>query len=271
MFNSPLRYPGGKTFLTPELNRILDIIGLRKPMYIEPYAGGAGAALNLLFADRVSKIIINDYDPAIFSFWKSVVNEPERFARKVISTPITIKEWEKQKLIYLDENANSFERGFATFFLNRTNRSGVMNSGPIGGMKQNGTYKINARYNKKDLAERIKKIGKLKNRIEVCHEEGIELTKKYLKRKNVFIYLDPPYFKQGAMLYLRHYKEQDHKNLAELLNNNADKNWILTYDDKVKIKNFYPKRAKKRLLLNYRIQASRKARELMIYSDTTKV
>src|SRR3989344_8634345 len=166
-FNSPLRYPGGKSILVAELNRLIVAIGNHKPIYVEPYAGGAGAALGLLITDKVERIVINDLDKAIYAFWKSVTDESERFTRKIFSTPVTITEWKKQRQIYLDDNADTFKRGFATFFLNRTNRSGVMNAGPIGGIKQGGNYKINARYNKSDLAARILEIGKYKSRIQV--------------------------------------------------------------------------------------------------------
>lgn len=273
-YHSPLRYPGGKTFLASEFQRIIEIIGLNKPTYIEPYAGGAGAALSLLFANKVKRIIINDLDDSIYAFWKSVQEKPERFARKILITPVTIKEWKRQKQIYLDENANTFEKGFATFFLNRTNRLGVMNGGPIGGKDQAGSYKVNARYNKKDLAARIRKIGEYKSRIEVLNEDGIQLTKKYLGKANTFIYLDPPYFKKGAMLYLNHYGEAEHKKLAGLLNKNADRYWVLTYDEVAQIRNLYPDRNRKRLALKYSVYDSnmvREARELMIFSDKMSV
>src|ERR1700722_15207282 len=113
---SPLRYPGGKAFLTAELQRIIDKIGLKKPVYVEPYAGGAGAALALLFADKVKKIVINDYDVAIYSFWKSVVDQSEAFAEKILSTPVTVAEWKRQKKIYSSNLSRTFQRGFAAFF-----------------------------------------------------------------------------------------------------------------------------------------------------------
>lgn len=270
-FYSPLRYPGGKAFLTPTLERIIRAIGPDKPTYVEPYAGGAGAALYLLFTNKVRKIIINDLDKSIFAFWKSVIEKPEWFVHKILTTPVTVVEWKKQKKIYSEENSNLFERGFATFFLNRTNRSGVMNAGPIGGKGQHGFYKINDRYNKRNLADRIRKIAKIRSRISLLNEDGIEVVKKYLHKKKTFIYLDPPYFKKGAMLYLNHYKEADHLELANLLNSNACKNWVLTYDEVKKIRKFYCNRDKKRLFLKYNVYDSnrvRNARELMIFSDS---
>lgn len=273
-FYSPLRYPGGKTFLAKEFERILEAIKLNRPVYVEPYTGGAGAALTLLFEGKVKKIIINDLDMGIYTFWKSVTEQSEKFAKKIITTPVTIREWEKQKKIYLNKNAKTFDRGFATFFLNRTNRSGVLNAGPIGGKDQTGNYKINARYNKKNLAERVRNIGKYKKYIKVLNEEGIELTKKYLNKKNTFIYLDPPYMKKGELLYLDLYEKKDHKKLADLLNSKANSHWVLTYEEMKQVRLFFPDRKRKRLSLKYSVHDSnkiRKARELMIFSDSVVV
>lgn len=147
-----------------------------------------------------------------------------------------------------------------------------MNAWPIGGINQSGTYKINARYNKKDLAARVRKIGRYKSRIKVFNEEGIEFTERCLKRENTFIYLDPPYFKKGAMLYLNYYREVDHKELAKLLNRNARHHyWILTYDWARKTLSFYPKRNRKQLDLNYRVRGSRRAKEVMFSSNPIKI
>jgi DNA adenine methylase len=265
---SPLRYPGGKALLAKELEEIISKIGLSKPTYVEPYAGGAGAALSLLFTDKVKEIIINDKDPRIFAFWKSITEHPKKFAQRIKVTPVTIEEWKKQKKIYSDLEADIFDKGFATFFLNRTNRSGLLNGNPIGGINQTGSYKIDARYNKDALIERVLKIGRYKKRIEVRNNEGIELTKKYIGRSNTFIYLDPPYFVQGAMLYFSDYTALHHKELADLLNDNAKKHWLLTYDERNKIKDLYPKRHRERRPYHYRVRDSRKARELMIFSDS---
>ena len=271
MHCSPLRYPGGKTFLASEFARILDAIGMNKPIYVEPYAGGAGAALTLLFADKVERIVINDYDKAIYSFWKAVTEDTSSFVRKIYATPVTTAEWEKQKDIYHDDSADRFKRGFATFFLNRTNVSGVMNAWPIGGIEQEGTYKIDARFNKKNLVAKVRKIGRYKDRIEVRKDDGIKLSEKYLDKPNTFIYLDPPYFQKGACLYMNHYKEDNHAKLAAALNTHADARWILTYDDVPQILDLYAEREGiKRISLSYRVRTVRRAKELMISSDPLK-
>ena len=242
---SPLRYPGGKTFLSPFFDGVIKDNGLEKVTYVEPFAGGAGAALTLLLSGKVNRIVINDLDKAIYAFWKSAIFDSVKFTKKIHSTPVTIKEWKKQKAIYNNPKAGRFELGFATFFLNRTNTSGILDGGPIGGIKQKGEYKISARFNK----------------------DGLELINDYLNKRNTFIYLDPPYFEKGSSLYLNHYKKENHEALAKKLNQNPDAFWLLTYDNKKEIKSLYPDRKIVGFSLNYNAYKSRIGREIMIMSD----
>lgn len=266
-YHSPLRYPGGKTSLLPFFEKIIENYSLEKITYIEPFAGGAGAALALLLSGKVDRIVINDLDKAIYAFWKSSVFNSAKFIKKIKSTPVTIREWKKQKAIYDNPKVSQFDLGFATFFLNRTNMSGILDGGPIGGLKQESEYKIDARFNKDTLIERIRQIALYKDKISVFNKDGLKLISKYLDKKNAFIYLDPPYFEKGATLYLNHYKKEDHEALAKKLNQNPDAFWLLTYDNKKEIKSLYPERKIVNFSLNYNAYESRKGREVMILSD----
>ena len=268
---SPLRYPGGKTTLFPFFDKVIKENGLGHVTYIEPFAGGAGAALALLFLEKVDRIVINDLDRAIYSFWKSAVFSSKKFIEKMDSTPITIKEWRKQKLVYTNPKSKQFDLGFATFFLNRTNISGILDGCPIGGLDQKGKWKIDARFNKIGLADRICQIAQYKNRISVFNKDGVELINDYLGKEDTFIYLDPPYYEKGAALYLNHYKKEDHAGLAKRLNDNADAFWLLTYDNKKEIKSLYSDRQMIDFTLNYNAYEVRKGKEVMIVSDALTV
>ena len=157
---SPLRYPGGKARLATFLGDVITLNKIVNCTFVEPFAGGAGAALTLLFLEKVDSIIINDFDKAIYSFWDSILLDTDSFIEKLETVDLTIHEWERQKEIYNSVDSTKLELGFASFYLNRTNRSGIIEGGPIGGRNQSGKWKIDARFNRINLIERIKKISK---------------------------------------------------------------------------------------------------------------
>ena len=269
-FDSPLRYPGGKASLAAFLSQTIEINGLSDCSYIEPFAGGAGAALRLIREGVVSEVYLNDLDRRITSFWHSVLYESERFAGAIMSIPISVSEWKKQQRIcHLGDSTDSFELGFATFYLNRCNRSGiVLGAAPIGGYAQMGKWKIDARFYRNTLAERVLAIGKLRDRIHVTNMDALELlitySSYYHERKRVFMYLDPPYYSNGSRLYMNSYHDQDHRELASYLRGQGNLKWIMSYDDTDFIRNLYSGCKISALSLEYSLQRRRKAQELLI-------
>lgn len=279
-FASPLRYPGGKTCLVPKLEKVLEKKSSynEKITFAEPYAGGAGASLVLLFSGKVNKIIINDLDTAIYTFWKIAVQDTKYLIRKINQVSITIQEWRKQKSTYISlkdkKNLSSKDErnlAFATLFLNRTNRSGIMRGGPIGGIKQLGKWKIDERFTKKTIINRLEKLYKFSNKIEVLNLDGIKLLKKLERRKNTsqyFIFLDPPYFQKGKSLYLNNYNDNDHKELSNFLIRSPLKKWIMTYNDISFIKNLYKKMLIKNFKIRHDAHYSKVGREIAIFPKT---
>lgn len=266
---TPLRYPGGKTSLFRFFGEIIERHAWSNVRYIEPYAGGAGSALSLLITGKVSSIVINDYDPTIFCFWQSILKHPKDFIRKIQHTPITIQQWKIQKAIYTKRDASKpFELGFSTFFLNRTNRSGILNAGPIGGNAQTGEWKIDARYNKERLMQKINLLASYKDRITVHNMDGMEIFKKYLTDSNSLFYLDPPYYAKSSKLYLNAFNEENHEDLALILNKNNNAKWVLTYDSVPEIRQLYCRRHSAPFDLIYSAHHSTKTgSEIMIFSD----
>jgi DNA adenine methylase len=229
---SPLRYPGGKNCIFPFMSKYLyenNLIGIS---YAEPYAGGAGLALRLLFEEYVNNIYINDLDPSIYAFWKSILLRPIDFCEWIEKVDIDIDNWHKYKIIqnnYL--TADSFELAKSTFFLNRTNISGVIKGGPIGGIHQKGKYKLNARFNKQQLIQKILKIASFSDRISVSNHDGLEFLRRLKRlRKDVLIYLDPPYVVKGSDLYMNFLKKSDHIELRNTIRK-MNKPWIISYDN----------------------------------------
>jgi DNA adenine methylase len=266
---SPLRYPGGKASLYTRLRALLRYNGLTSGTYIEPYAGGAGAALGLLVTGQVARIVINDLDPAIYAFWRCLIDSPKDFSQMIRDAQLSVDEWEKQHDAYLHAPRDDYARlGFATFYLNRTNRSGVLNGGPIGGMDQTGNYKIDARFNKDTLLERVRLIGMYSRRIAVHNADGIAIIQEYARNVDAFIYADPPYFEKAGSLYLNSFTTEDHEALAACLNGLGDTRWLLTYDNVPEVARLYAKRRSEEFSLNYSAHRVIKAKEIMVYSDS---
>jgi len=264
---SPLRYPGGKSCLSDFLASVIKNNKIKDCTYVEPYAGGAGAALTMLFLEKVDNIIINDLDKSIYSFWRSVLNQTDAFIEKIETTKVSMKEWYKQREIYRSKNPNQLDLAFATFFMNRTNRSGIIEGGVIGGVNQTGNWLIDARFNKPALIQRIRNIASYKSRIQVTNEDGIELLKRIHKNKNQFIYLDPPYYLKGSALYLNHYVQDNHESLAKFLNKHNNFYWVLTYDNVPEIKALYLARQYYDFSLQYHIDLPKLGNEILVHSD----
>ena len=270
-FASPFRYPGGKSRFTGLLSRIIDnnYNNSDRLTLIEPYAGGAGASLKLLLSGLVDRIIINDLDEAVYTFWKTAVSKPDFLIRKIRETEINIEEWRIQKEIFTNRASYSEEKlAFATLFLNRANRSGIIEGGPIGGKNQAGEWNVRSRFNKDTIIKRIERIEANKDKIKVLNLDGISLLRKLEKHKyndNYFIFLDPPYQQMGSSLYLNHYKDHDHKKLARHLKESCLK-WMMTYDDTQFITDIYEENVKYRFTVSHKAYKSRIGKEILIFA-----
>ena len=253
---------------------LIDKYGHRGGIYIEPFAGGAGVAIELLENGVVSEIVINDLDKGIYSFWRAILEETDRFLEQVRRIPLTIDEWKKQRSICFEKNKKySFELGFATFYMNRTNRSGIIKAGAIGGMEQSGLWKLDARFNREDLIFRIKKIAENKSKIHLYNKDIKSFLENYVPKyeENTFIYFDPPYFNKGKQLYLNFFNYNDHIRIEKLIGDTVNCDWIITYDDEPEIEKIYEKYCIKKIELNYSVAKKKKAKELIIFESSSGV
>jgi DNA adenine methylase len=240
---TPLRYPGGKGKLALYIKALMKKNLLVDGEYVEPYAGGAAIALELLFHEYVQRIHINDVSRPVYSFWKSVLAHTESLSKLIVDTPLSVASWDKQKKILENaEDHDELELGFATFFLNRTNRSGILNGGIIGGRDQTGPWKIDARYNAAELSQRIKAIAGMKNRIKLTRQDALQFLKSGTARwpEKTLIYIDPPYYVKGRDLYYDFYEPKDHAKVAILITESIHRQkWIVSYDNVPAIRDLY--------------------------------
>lgn len=266
---TPLRYPGGKARFAPFLASVMRDNGLSGSHYLEPYAGGAGVALELLFHGDASHIHINDLDPAVFDFWVAITQQPEEILRLLADTPVDIAQWLHWRSVLRGEiSVGQAERGFATLFMNRTNRSGVLKGGVIGGLDQTGPYKLDARLKKEVLAKRIEMIALHASCISVYNEDAHSLLKRChaFLPKHSLVYLDPPYYFKGQGLYRNFYEHDDHVQIAGLLQSRAFKtSWVVSYDNVEQIRQMYRMSQSLAYGLNYTAQVRYVGSEVMFF------
>ena len=269
IYYSPLRYPGGKGKIAKFFHAIFDDNKLSDGTYVEPYAGGASVALSLLFNEYASNIIINDIDRSIYAFWQSVLVHTDELCKRIEKAKINIKTWEECKQLQKKKKAaDILDLGFSTFFLNRTNRSGIISGGIIGGKKQDGKWKMDARFNKEDLICRIKRIREYRNRIKVYNMDAIQLLQKTASLFSVktLFYFDPPYYENGRKLYVNFYKGRDHEKIASQVQAIKKAQWIISYDCKNQIKKLYSGCHQIKYKLNYSATSASEGSEIMFFS-----
>jgi DNA adenine methylase len=267
---SPLRYPGGKWRLTPFFQHLITLNFKRPPTYLEPYAGGSSLALSLLFSGLVQEIFLNDLDEAIYAFWHSVLNRTDALTALVKKTDVTPREWKKQKGIYSSGSASGRLRlGFATFFLNRTNHSGILNGGMIGGKNQSGDWKLNARFNRLELISRINRIAAYREHIHLSNLDAEDFMCSQSRRSNKLVYLDPPYYRP-AHLYLNTYGPADHIRVRNQVLGLKCR-WVVSYDDVPEVRKLYGHQPSRRIELLHTARAARLGKEVIFFSSQLRI
>lgn len=273
-FKTPLRYPGGKGKLTDFIKLVLVQNDLVSGEYCEPYAGGAGIAINLLLDGYVRHAHLNDLNFSVFSFWIAVFNSPEEFCRKISATPVTMQEWHRQKAVQLNPTTHSpFDVGFSTFFLNRTNRSGIIRGGVVGGNDQSGIWKLDARFNKPELIARVQGLAAYRQHVTMHNLDAAELILRVLPTlpRDALVYLDPPYYVKGAGLYENHYSHADHSKIAKLVQTKIKQPWIVSYDQAAEILCLYRQSRSISYGVSYSAQDRYRGSEAMFFSRNLSI
>lgn len=269
MHLSPLRYPGGKGLL---LRFVREIVNRNAPVqatYVEPFAGGAAIALGLLRSGDVDRAVIGDVDPAISAFWTTALEHPEELAERIRQCPVTIETWHEQAhVLKHPDSSDTITLGFAAFFLNRTNRSGILRARPIGGLNQDGPYKIDCRFNKPNLIQRLERVAKLAGRMSVFGGDAIDLLGRLADRDadGLFLYADPPYLNKSSDLYIDAMTYEKHQELADTLESGFQR-WIVSYDCDARIaQDLYPNSDILRFSLRHSAHRAHRGTELMAFS-----
>jgi DNA adenine methylase len=273
-YQTPLRYPGGKQRLAPFIAEILEHNRAVDWDYVEPYAGGAGVALELLLDGRVARVHLNDSSRHIYAFWKTILSDPDGFCRRIARASLNLNAWRAHREVVRHPDKHDLaDLGFSTFFLNRCNRSGVLTAGVIGGLNQRGRWRIDARFPRNELIKRIEAIAAQKRRIAVTNLDAEDFMRQRVNAlpRTTLVYCDPPYFARAKRLYLNVYEPDDHVRLAASIQTKLRRPWIVSYDSHPSIAALYRGRRRFHYSISYSAIRSYEGRELFIFSDALRI
>ena len=273
-YSTPLRYPGGKQKLTPFIREILEANDLGGCTYVEPYAGGAGVACELLLSGAVSRVYLNDSSRAIYAFWRSVLDHTEELCRLVSGASLTVDEWKRRReIVRADAGHSTLELGFSTFFLNRCNRSGVLSGGLIGGLGQSGDWKMDARFTRNELIRRIEAIASRRTSVKLKNMDAEKFMVEVIPTlpEETLVYCDPPYFEKSGRLYLDSYTTEDHERISKVIQGTLARKWIVSYDSAPQILAYYQKRRSFIYDLQYSASKVYLGREVFVFCDRLRL
>lgn len=250
---TPLRYPGGKGVLKYFLANSVLNNNLKGGVIVEPFCGGSGATIPLLKSGIIEELWMNDASPLISSFWESLFFNTNELVKLIKETPVCMKTWNACKeVVDSPYKHDTLKLGFSSFFLNRTNRSGLLMGGPIGGKNQSGPYLMQCRFNKEKLISRVLSVASLRDKVKIDNIDGVDFLKKTESMvDSSLVFIDPPYVKQGYNIYRKYsFKKHDHVRLSEYIQRSKWK-WIITYDDHQLVKDLYSGDAVQSMRIDY--------------------
>lgn len=235
---SPFRYPGGKTKLLPALmEQLSEFISNPEGTFADVFVGGGSVLLEVARQYPQINLYANDKDYWVYCFWKVVADSDSKKLEELLRLMEAKPTLELFYKLREENTKDEIRCAYKAIFFNRTTFSGIFYSGPIGGKEQKSKYTIDCRYNYKKLKNKILECHHLlTGRTSVSNQDCLDFCRDHLH--DCTLYLDPPYYHKGDILYIEKMSSNEHTKLAEFLDK-AEKNWVLSYDDCVEVRELY--------------------------------
>ena len=231
---SPLRYPGGKTWLVPHVRKWL--AEARPEILIEPFAGGATVSLTAVMEDAAPSAVMIELDRDVAAFWRAALECGQ-----------TLCEWIRE----FDPSQESLRRilsgmpetvaqhGFRTLVLNRTRRGGILAPGASFIRTAGNGRDIAARWYPETLVRRLAEIQRHADRLVFLEGDGMKALPALLRGwgKAAAVFVDPPHAARGgksAGTRLHSHSEADHAGLFPMLAESGT-NFLMTHDASAEI------------------------------------
>lgn len=223
---SPFRYPGGKTWLVPYVRQWLKSSEYHPFEFAEPFAGGAIVGLSMLFEQLARKLTLVEKDDDVASVWEAILSiQGERFAESIVSFEFSER---SVREVLSKRPRNLFERAFQTILKNRVQRGGILASG-AGFVKQGENGRgMASRWYPRTLGRRITAIHEQRHLIRFIHGDGIEFIREREGRKEMVLFIDPPYTVAGRRLYT--HSEVNHEELFQVVADTKG-DFLMSYDN----------------------------------------
>ncbi len=227
---SPFRYPGGKTWLIPQIRTWLNSQPKRPSLLIEPFAGGGIVGLTVAFEQLADKVLMVELDERIACVWKALIGgDADWLADRILTFKMNRESLEET----LSKDDGSLkEAAFKTLLRNRTSHGGIM--APGAGLIKFGEQGkgISSRWYPQTLAERVRNIGKVRAKIDFIQGDGLAVMQRYTELSDVVFFIDPPYTASGKKAGTRLYthNELDHEELFSLTAT-LHGDFLMTYDN----------------------------------------
>jgi DNA adenine methylase len=223
---SPFRYPGGKTWLVPEVRRWLASLPARPRVFCEPFCGGATVGLSVLFDGLTDRLTLVELDEDVAAVWQTILNGQaddliDRIARFQVSH-------ESVRRVLRGAYQNLAERAFATIVRNRVQRGGILAPGASLMKRGENGRGLASRWYSETLQKRIKAIHAKRGCITFIHGDGVEYMRKNADQNDMVFFVDPPYTVAGRRLYV--HSDIDHEELFRVASTLRG-DFLMTYDE----------------------------------------